>query len=85
MNIAPKSIALAAALIVQSVFVGIGPASAMPNSVPDLRFPDAETRWGCYFYGTCEGPQFVTQQQSDATSGSAAPKMSPRVSTKGDR
>ncbi|MEM8581754.1 MAG: hypothetical protein AAGA15_04095 [Pseudomonadota bacterium] len=81
----PKSIALAAALIAHSVFVGVGPASAMQNSLADLRFPNAETRWGCYFFGTCERLQTVTKQQSNATSGFAAPKLSPGVSTKGDR
>lgn len=85
MTITPNSIALAAALIVQSVFVGVSPASAFPVSFPDLQFPNSETRKGCYFYGTCEGPQTVTKQQSDTTSGSAASKTSPRVSTKGDR
>ena len=85
MTIAPKSIALAAALMAQSVFVSVSPASALPIGFPDVSFPDAETREGCYFSGSCENVQTVTKQQSGATSGSAASKMSPRVFTKDDR
>jgi hypothetical protein len=85
MTTAPKSIALAAALMAHSVFVGTSPASAIPIGFPDVRFPNVETGEGCYFYGTCEGPQTVTKQQNNATSGSSAPKVSPRVSTRGNR
>lgn len=85
MTIAPKSIAIAAALMAQSVCFSASPASAMSFSFPDVRFPDVETREGCYFYGTCENSQTVTKQQSGATFGSTAPKVSPRVPTKSDR
>ena len=85
MTIAPKSIALAAAVMAQSIFVGANAASALPISFPDVSFPGAETREGCYFSGNCENAQTVTKQQNGAISGSAAPSASPRVSTKGDR
>lgn len=85
MTVAPKSIALASALMAQYIFVSASPASAMPLSFPDVRFPNLETREGCYFFGNCEGQQTVTKQQSDVAYGSAAPKTSPLVSSKGDR
>ncbi|MEL6120899.1 MAG: hypothetical protein AAFR49_14625 [Pseudomonadota bacterium] len=85
MTIAPKSIALVAALMAQAVFVSVSPASAIPISFSDVHFLDVETREGCYFVGNCDDSQTVTKQQSDANAGSAAPKMSPRASTNGDR
>ena len=85
MTIAPKSIALAAAFMAHSAFVGVSPASVIPINFPDVHFPNVEAREGCYFFGNCDDSQTATKQQSDANAGSAAPKMSPRASTNGDR
>lgn len=85
MTIAPKSIALAAALMAQSMFISANAALAIPISFPDVSFPYVETRESCNLYGACDDSQTVTKQQSDANADSAAPKMSPRASTNGDR
>lgn len=82
MTIAPKSIALAAALLAQSLFVGPSPAAALPFDFPDVSFPDAETRQGCHFSGTCERAQVVAKQENVSH---LAPLNFPQASGKHDR
>ena len=45
---------LAALLTAVATFTAT-PTLAQSFSMPTLQFPDAETGWGCSFYGTCPG------------------------------
>lgn len=85
MTLSLKSIAIAAVLSATSVFGAVTPASSMTISIPDLSFPNAETRQGCYFTGTCEDPETSAKQQHVTRLGDAKPANSPRNSTKTNR
>lgn len=64
MNLAcPIHTGFLAAVLTVAAILAATPTFAQTVNLPTLQFPEAETSWGCMFFGTCPS-RVITQDGS---------------------